>query len=52
LDEATKRALTELTDKRDLLPLLAMPSKAELVDLILQYDLPKRPKLVASAGRK
>jgi hypothetical protein len=31
----------------NLLPLLAMPSKAELVDLIMQYELPKRPKIVA-----
>lgn len=28
----------------NLLPLLAMPSKAELVELIMQYELPKRPK--------
>ncbi|MBO0782905.1 MAG: VWA domain-containing protein, partial [Ktedonobacteraceae bacterium] len=28
----------------NVLPLLAMPSKAELVELIMQYELPKRPK--------
>jgi hypothetical protein len=31
----------------NLLPLLAMPTKGELVDVIMQYDLPKRPKQVA-----
>ncbi|HEU5229583.1 MAG TPA: hypothetical protein VFU49_17330, partial [Ktedonobacteraceae bacterium] len=29
----------------NVLPLLAMPSKAELVELILQYALPTRPKV-------
>jgi hypothetical protein len=33
----------------NILPLLAMPSKGELVDLILQYELPKRPKMVVKA---
>jgi hypothetical protein len=28
----------------NLLPLLALPSKAELVSLILEYPLPERPK--------
>ncbi len=33
----------------NILPLLAMPSKGELVDLILQYELPKRPKKAVQA---
>ncbi|MBV9614068.1 MAG: hypothetical protein JO031_01270, partial [Ktedonobacteraceae bacterium] len=33
----------------NILPLLATPSKGELVDLILQYELPKRPKIVVQA---
>ena len=32
----------------NILPLLAMPSKAELVDLIMQRDLPRRPTAKAS----
>jgi len=30
----------------NLLPLLAMPSKADLVELIMGYDLPERPKVM------
>ncbi len=33
----------------NILPLLATPSKGELVDLILQYELPQRPKKVIQA---
>ncbi|MBV9229643.1 MAG: hypothetical protein JOZ18_10050, partial [Chloroflexi bacterium] len=32
----------------NVLPLLAMPSKLELVDLILQYPLPQRPKVAVA----
>ncbi len=32
----------------NILPLLAMPSKSELVELIMGYDLPKRPTAVAA----
>jgi hypothetical protein len=28
----------------NILPLLAMPSRAELVEMIMQYEMPKRPK--------
>jgi hypothetical protein len=33
----------------NVLPLLAMPSRAELVDLIMERDLPRRPILVKAS---
>jgi hypothetical protein len=33
----------------NVLPLLAMPSKAELIDLIMGYELPRRPAVAAQA---
>jgi hypothetical protein len=45
--EATRYAFKgDLYSLPNLLPLLAMPSEAELVDLIMQYELPKRPNPV------
>src|SRR5215472_3697331 len=34
----------------NVLPLLAMPSKAELVELVMKYEIPKRPALAEQAG--
>lgn len=33
----------------NVLPLLAMPSRAELVELVMSYELPRRPDLAAQA---
>ena len=34
----------------NILPLLALPSKAELADLIMSYELPRRPNLAAQTA--